>query len=81
VGTERTFKFCGLSKIVDCSGNSLAEASRTREEIIYAEVDLAKARSKTSIKIPGEWETDRFGDRRPEFYTRITSPLGPTRRH
>lgn len=80
VGIERKFKFCGLSKIVDCSGNSLAEASRTREEIIYAEVDLAKARSKASIKIPGEWETDRFGDRRPEFYSRITDPAQSTRR-
>ncbi len=80
VGTERTFKYCGLSKIVDCSGNSLATASRSREEIIYAEVDLAKARSKVSVKIPGEWETDRFGDRRPEFYTKITDPTQSTRR-
>ena len=54
VGSERAFKFCGLSKIVDCSGNSLAEASRSREEIIFAEVDLAKARSKVSINNPDE---------------------------
>lgn len=72
VGVERGFKFCGLSKIVDCSGNSLAEASRSREEIIYASIDLKKARTKTSIKIPGEWETDKIRDRRPEFYTEIT---------
>jgi len=72
VGVERGFRFCGLSKVVDCSGNCLAEASRSKEEIIYASVDLKKARDKVSIKIPGEWETDRIGDRRPEFYTEIT---------
>jgi len=74
VGVERGIRFCGLSKIVDCSGNTLAEAGESEEEIIYAWVDLSKAREKTVIKIPGEWETDRIKDRRPEFYTEITHP-------
>ena len=73
-GVERGIKFCGLSKIVDCSGKTLAEATRSKEETIYAWVDLEKARNKKSIKIPGEWETDRIMDRRPEFYTKICDP-------
>jgi predicted amidohydrolase len=73
-GVERGMKFCGLSKIVDSSGKTLAEATRSKEETIYAWVDLEKARNKKSIKIPGEWETDRIMDRRPEFYTKICDP-------
>lgn len=76
-GVERGMKFCGLSKIVDSSGNTLAEATRSKEETIYAWVDLEKARNKKSIKIPGEWETDRIMDRRPEFYTKISDPKTP----
>jgi predicted amidohydrolase len=78
-GLEREIVFCGLSKIVDCSGETLAEANRSEEEIIYAQIDLAKARNKKSIKIPGEWETDRVRDRRPEFYTKISEPKKPIR--
>lgn len=73
VGTERGFRFCGRSKIVDCNGNTLAEANPSEEEIIYARIYPEKAKIKVNVKIPGEWETDRIGDRRPEFYTAITS--------
>jgi predicted amidohydrolase len=76
-GVERGIRFCGLSKIVDSTGKTLAETGKSKEEIIYAWVDLAKARNKKSIKIPGEWETDRIMDRRPEFYTKISDPKTP----
>ena len=73
-GTERGYPFCGLSKIIAASGDTLALASPTREETIYGEVSLEQARQKHTVFIPGEWEVDRIGDRRPELYGLITQP-------
>lgn len=74
VGKERGFKFIGESKIVNYAGETLAEASSDREEIIYAEVDSEKARDKRIVIVPGEFEYDRIRDRRPEFYCPIIDP-------
>jgi predicted amidohydrolase len=74
VGRERGFRFIGESKIIDYSGKILAEASSDREEILYAEVDLEKAREKRQVFIPGELELDRLKDRRPEFYYPLIDP-------
>jgi predicted amidohydrolase len=74
VGQERGFRFIGESKIIDYSGKILAEASSDREEILYAEVDLEKAREKRQVFIPGELELDRLKDRRPEFYYPLIDP-------
>ncbi len=74
VGIERGYPFCGRSKIVDPMGVTLAEASTDREEIIYAEIDLANARNKRITHAAGEWEIDRMADRRPELYGIITEP-------
>lgn len=74
IGNERGFRFIGESKIVDYLGKILAEGSSDREEIIYGEVDLEKAREKRTVIIPGEFELDRINDRRPEFYGPIVEP-------
>lgn len=74
IGNERGFRFIGESKIVDYLGKILAEGSSDREEIIYGEVDLKKAREKRTVIIPGEFELDRINDRRPEFYGPIVEP-------
>ena len=74
VGTERGFQFIGQSKIVDYVGNILAEAD-SEEETIYAEIDLAQAREKKTVVIPGVYELDRFRTRSPEFYAPLVEPL------
>jgi predicted amidohydrolase len=71
VGSERGFRFIGQSKICDPRGKVLAEAPHDREEILYAEIDVAKARQKKIIRVPGLHEIDRVNDRRPEFYGKI----------
>jgi predicted amidohydrolase len=68
VGEERGFRFIGRSRILDPEGSIVAEASTETEEIIYGEIDPELARKKRVVKIPGEHEVDRVGDRRPEMY-------------
>ncbi|HVX62030.1 MAG TPA: carbon-nitrogen hydrolase family protein [Pirellulales bacterium] len=72
VGTERGFRFIGKSKICNPSGEVLALANHEQETILYAEIDPALARRKRVIRVPGKHEIDRFADRRPEMYGRIT---------
>ena len=74
VGDERGFHFIGQSKICGPTGNVLAHAPHDREEILYAEVDVALARNKHIIRVPGLHEIDRIKDRRPEMYGEITKP-------
>ncbi|MBI4188455.1 MAG: carbon-nitrogen hydrolase family protein [Chloroflexi bacterium] len=73
VGTERGAKFLGNSKIVDCWGNTLAEAGKEDEEVIYGEVNLAEARQKKMVFKPGEFEMDFIEDRHPQLYGQITA--------
>jgi predicted amidohydrolase len=68
VGTERGFRFIGLSRIADVSGDLLATSESADETILYAEIDPARARQKKIVNIPGEYEVDRVKDRRPELY-------------
>lgn len=74
VGTERGFEFIGRSKIVDTSGQSMAESKTTGEEILYAEIDTVKSRRKHIIRVPEKHEIDRMADRRPEMYGLLTEP-------
>jgi len=74
VGRERGTSFLGLSKILNVYGDTLAEASETREEIIYAEINPAEARQKHTTVTPGEFEVDFFRDRQPELYRRLVEP-------
>jgi 5-aminopentanamidase len=73
VGIERGFRFIGQSRIVDYVGNILAEAG-AGEKTIYAEIDLAGAREKKTVIIPGIYELDRFQTRSPEFYGPLVDP-------
>ncbi|HEY2416106.1 MAG TPA: carbon-nitrogen hydrolase family protein [Pirellulaceae bacterium] len=74
VGVERGFRFIGQSKICDPRGRVLAEAAHDREEILYANIDVAFARQKHIIRVPKLHEIDRLRDRRPEFYGPIVEP-------
>jgi predicted amidohydrolase len=71
VGEESGFRFIGRSSIVDTAGNRLAFASVDGEEILYADIEPARARQKKLIRRPGLHEIDRIADRRPEFYGRL----------
>ena len=73
VGEERGHAFLGRSQIVAPSGHPLAEADDHSETIILAEVDLALAHRKRVVHIPGVFELDSFGDRRPELYGRLVA--------
>ncbi len=73
VGTERGFTFIGQSKICDPSGRPLAEALHTNEEILFADIDVQRARSKRIVRVPEKHIIDRFKDRRPELYGRINA--------
>lgn len=68
IGEERGFRFIGRSSIAGPSGEILAMASADREEILFADIDVTKARSKRLVRVPGAHEVDRIADRRPDFY-------------
>jgi len=74
VGEERGFRFIGQSKICDPSGRALAEAAHDREEVLYADVDVERARKKKIVRVPKLHEIDRLRDRRPEMYGPIVEP-------
>lgn len=67
-GVERGWEFIGRSKVVDFSGDTLAEASRSGEEILITDVDLVEADNNKIVNVAGAYEIDRLADRRPEFY-------------
>src|SRR5262245_9835766 len=72
VGEEGGFRFIGQSRIADVTGDLLAVADHDAETILFAEVDPERARQKKIVHIPGRYEINRLGDRRPEMY----GPLG-----
>lgn len=72
VGTECGFRFIGQSRAVNVNGELLAQAGETEEATILAEIDPAKARAKRIVHIPGKYELDRVGHRRPEMYEIMT---------
>lgn len=77
VGEERGFSFIGRSQVVDCGGDMLAYGETAGEEVLYAAIDPARARAKRVVKIPGKYETDRVGDRRPEMYGPLLQAYRP----
>lgn len=70
VGEEHGFRFIGRSKIVHVSGRVLAAAGDA-EEVLIADLDLAEARQKRTVTIPGKYEVDVFACRQPELYRAI----------
>jgi predicted amidohydrolase len=77
VGEERGFRFIGRSRIVACNGELLAGTEGETEEILYAELDPARARDKQVVHIPGKFEINRVADRRPEMYGPLCDPVSP----
>ena len=76
VGEERGFRFAGTSSIADPTGRIVARAGIEDEAILYADVDPAISRQKRLIRIPGVYELDRIGDRRPGHYAPLVAPNG-----
>ncbi|MFZ4508292.1 MAG: carbon-nitrogen hydrolase family protein [Fimbriimonas sp.] len=72
VGEENGFGFIGRSKIVDPLGRILA-AAEGDEQVLVHDLDLAVAREKRTVTIPGEYETTVFQSRRPELYGDLTT--------
>jgi predicted amidohydrolase len=75
VGTERGWKFIGRSKIVDCNGDTMAEAGVEDEELLFAAIEFQQANDNHIVNVPGEYEIDRAKDRRPTYYGPITEAL------
>jgi predicted amidohydrolase len=75
VGSERGFRFIGLSRIADVTGDLLAASDDDTETILCAQIDPDRARRKRIVNIPGEYEVDRVNDRRPELYGPLTEPI------
>jgi 5-aminopentanamidase len=73
VGTERGWKFIGRSKVIDFNGDTLAEAGREDEEVLFVEVDLQEANKNRIVNVAGSYEIDRLADRRPEFYDSLAA--------
>jgi 5-aminopentanamidase len=77
VGEERGFRFIGQSRIIACNGELLAGAGADAPEIVTADIDPAVARSKRLVIVPGKYELDRVGHRRPEMYGPLCEPGRP----
>jgi 5-aminopentanamidase len=72
VGTERGWNFIGRSKVVDCNGDTLAEAGAKDEELLVVAIDFQEANHNRIVNVPGSYELDRINDRRPELYSVIS---------
>lgn len=69
---ERGTEFAGRSQIVAADGQVLTYADRD-PVVLTVDVDLDQARSKRIVRTAGQYETDLFGDRRPELYGPLTA--------
>jgi len=74
VGEERGFRFIGRSRMCDPTGATVAVSSDDEPTVLWMDVDVARARNKHLVRVPGKHEIDRFLDRRPQMYTAITDP-------
>lgn len=73
VGVENGFKFVGMSGLYGVRGETLEKAGG-EERVLTADLDLAAARSKTTVVMPGEYEIDVVGTRQPSLYQEICRP-------
>jgi predicted amidohydrolase len=73
IGEERGYRFIGLSRIADVTGDLLAASDDDADTILYARIDPERARQKKIVNIPGEYEVDRVHDRRPDLYGPIVA--------
>jgi predicted amidohydrolase len=65
---EAGSQFMGRSQIVSPSGVRLAEADTSASLLVTSRIDLAQAREKRIVNVPGEYEVSLFADRRPDLY-------------
>jgi predicted amidohydrolase len=70
VGTENGVSFIGLSGIYNVVGGVMAKAG-AGAEVITADCDFEEAREKRTVIVPGEYELDVMGSRRPALYQRL----------
>lgn len=74
--SERGVGFFGGSRVIGPSGGV---AARGRGSGVFtADVDLEVARAKHLVKEPGVYELSLFEGRRPENYTDLVAPAGPS---
>jgi predicted amidohydrolase len=71
VGIERRTRYIGLSSIYSFEGNVLARAGPKKNELVFADADLALAGEKHVVLRPGKEEWDIVRDRRPEHYAKL----------
>ena len=72
VGEERGWQFIGRSKVADCNGDTVAEASAEAEELLVVGLELPEANNNHIVNVAGAYELDRLKDRRPELYEIIS---------
>jgi predicted amidohydrolase len=72
VGEERGTRFIGRSQVVAPNGTFLAQAAGTAETILTAEIEPEQARQKKLVFVPGVFELDPVGGRRPDLYDELT---------
>lgn len=75
VGTERGFRFIGMSRILGCSGEFLAVSENDEATILYASIDPERASNKHLVITSGAYELHRSRDRRPAMYGPIVKPV------
>ena len=79
VGTERGWHFIGRSKVVDCNGDTMAEAGGAQAELLTVQLELQAADNNHIVNVPGADEIDRLRDRRPDLYGLVSETLAPAR--
>lgn len=72
VGVENGFRFIGRSAIHDVIGAPITAAG-CEETVLIADIDVARARVKRVVVVPGRYETDTDAARYPEIYGRVVS--------
>jgi len=80
IGEERGTGYLGRSLIIGPDGDVLAEATPDEEEMLVADIDPGRSDGKKRVFVPGEYELDLFGDRRPELYAPLAREHEPERR-
>ena len=76
IGSEGGFKFFGGSQGVDFSGHIVLQGG-DGAELLFADLDLARADDNKVVLVAGEYELDRIAHRRPEHYGALVEPLRP----
>jgi predicted amidohydrolase len=74
--SERGVGFFGGSRVITPSGDVVARGRGSG--VFTADVDLEVARGKHLVKEPGVYELSLFDGRRPENYTDLVAPAGPS---